>query len=208
MYVPFILQYARITNDESLVDDAIHQALMFHKYLFDKQKGLYYHGWFSQSDGHSVANWSRANGWVAWAMSELLMNIPKSHPKYPELVSIHRDHMQGLLKYQHSSGLWHQVLDHPETYLETSGTALFALAMARGVSDGYLDEAFRNAALKAWEGITTRIGDNGVVSGICQGTGIGETIEFYQNRQTPQHDPRGLGAVITAGIEIQKIIDK
>jgi unsaturated rhamnogalacturonyl hydrolase len=207
MYVPFILEYAKITNNDSLVDDAIHQALMFHKYLFDKQKGLYYHGWFSQSDKHSVANWSRANGWVAWAMSELLMNIPENHPKFQELVRIQHDHMQGLLLYQHSSGLWHQVLDHPETYLETSGTALFALSMARGVTQGYLGEPFRNAALKAWDGITERISDIGVVSGICQGTGIGESIEFYQNRQTPPHDPRGLGAVITAGIEIQKLLE-
>jgi unsaturated rhamnogalacturonyl hydrolase len=207
MYVPFILKYAEITGKNHLVDDAIHQALMFHKYLFDETKGLYYHGWFSDTGEHSIANWSRANGWVTWAMSELLREITPKHRNYRELRRIHKQHLDGLLKYQHESGLWHQVLDHPDTYLETSGTALFAIALARGVNDGWLGRKYKNVALKAWEGVTSRIEENGTVTGICQGTGIGETIEFYQNRLTPPHDPRGLGAIITAGIEIQRMID-
>jgi unsaturated rhamnogalacturonyl hydrolase len=208
MYVPFILQYAKITGNQQLIDDAIHQAIMFHKYLFDEAKGIYYHGWFSDTGEHSVANWSRANGWVTWAMSELLREITPKHKNYRELRKIHKQHLDGLLKYQHASGLWHQVLDHPDTYLETSGTALFTLALARGVNDGWLGRKYRNAALAGWEGVASQIEENGTVTGICQGTGIGETVEFYQNRQTPLHDPRGLGAVITAGIEIHKMLER
>jgi hypothetical protein len=50
-----------------------------------------------------------------------------------------------------------------------------------------------------------KISTSGTVSGICRGTGIGENLEFYFTRQTFDQDPRGLGAVITAGIEMEKL---
>ena len=45
----------------------------------------------------------------------------------------------------------------------------------------------------------------GTVTGICQGTSIGDDLEFYEKGSTPPHDPRGLGAVIIAGIEMQQL---
>lgn len=205
MYVPFILKYAEIKGNEDLVKDAVHQAKMFNEYLFDEKKGLYYHGWFSETNSYSIANWSRANGWVTWAMSELLMNLQQGTAEYRELQKMHKEHLDGLLDYQHESGLWHQVLDHPETFLETSGTAMFTIALARGVSTGWLGDHYRLAAIKAWKGIEKKIEPDGTVNGICKGTGIGGDMDFYRKRKTFPHDPRGVGAVITAGIEMQRI---
>lgn len=208
MYLPFILKYAEITENKSLKADAINQARLFYRHLFDKDKGLYYHGWNSETGKHSAVNWSRANGWVAWAMSELLQNFPGDKKQYKELLKIHKEHLDGLLKYQDESGLWHQVLDHPETYLETSGTAMFTISLARGVCDGWLGKKYKSAAINGWKGIQSRIDPDGTVQGICQGTSIGENVDFYQQRKTLPHDPRGVGTVITAGIEVQKLINK
>lgn len=208
MYLPFILKYSDLTGNKSLKEDAVLQAKMFYKYLFDKEKDLYYHGWNSVTGKHIGANWSRANGWVAWAMSGLLQNIPENSQQYRELKKIHKEHLDGLLKYQDKSGLWHQVLDHPETYLETSGTALFIIALARGVKEGWLGEKYKLAAIKAWRGLQSQIDADGTVHGICQGTSIGENIKFYQERKTISHDPRGIGAVITAGIEMEALFNK
>ncbi len=57
---------------------------------------------------------------------------------------------------QAESGLWHQVLNDPEAYLEASCTAMFAYAFARGVRFGLARGAQRlsEAALKAWDGLT------------------------------------------------------
>jgi rhamnogalacturonyl hydrolase YesR len=54
-------------------------------------------------------------------------------------------------------------------------------------------------------GILTQIEEDGKVNGICQGTGTGENLAFYLNRKTRKHDPRGIGAVVTAGMEISKM---
>jgi hypothetical protein len=32
-------------------------------------------------------------------------------------------------------------------------------------------------------------------------------VTFYAQRKTPPHDPRGLGAVITAAVEMQALLD-
>ncbi|MET0464379.1 MAG: glycoside hydrolase family 88 protein [Chitinophagaceae bacterium] len=205
MSVPYLLRIAKATGDTRYLDDAAKQALHFRKYLLNAQTGLYKHGWFSKTGQPSVAYWGRANGWVAWATAELLEFLPANHPSYKAVLGAFRQHMASLAKYQAADGFWHQVLTRTDSYKETSCTAMFALAMARGVRKGWLNKSYRKNALKAWEAVASKIDSNGVVKGICRGTEIGMDEQFYLDRKTIDNDPRGLGAVITAGIEIAKL---
>jgi rhamnogalacturonyl hydrolase YesR len=206
MSVPFMIRMGKITGDSSWYADAVHQVLQFNKYLYDAMKGLYKHGWFSQSGETSEVFWCRANGWMAWAMAEVLLWLPVDYPGYDSMLNIFKMHIESLAKYQDKTGLWHQVLDHPDSYLETSGSAMYVLAMARGVNKGWLDKKFADTAIRGWEGISERITPDGIVSGICRGTPIGNSVQFYNNRETYDNDPRGLGAVIQAGIEMHKLL--
>ncbi|GEP96577.1 hypothetical protein CCY01nite_28370 [Chitinophaga cymbidii] len=205
MSVPFLLQMAKITGDHRYYDDAAKQALNFRKYLLNPQTGLYKHAWFDHKQQQSAAYWGRANGWVAWATAELLAKLPKTHPAYKQVLSNFRQHMKALLRYQNRNGFWHQVLDRRDSYEETSCTALFTLALARGVREGWLSAAYQKHAFAGWAAIQTKIDEDGVVHGICQGTEIGYDQEFYMKRKTIDNDPRGMGAVITAGLEISKL---
>ena len=205
MSVPFLVRMARITGEQKYFDEAANQVINFRKYLLDQKNGLYKHGWFSHTKEQSVAFWGRANGWVAWATTELLTWLRTKHPKYKTILKIFRDHMNAIAGYQGTSGMWHQVLDRQDSYEETSCTALFTLAMARGVRKGWLNPGLRKNAVKGWAAVKNKIDANGTVHGICRGTEIGFDEAFYMNRPTVDHDPRGLGAVITAGIEISKL---
>jgi rhamnogalacturonyl hydrolase YesR len=115
--------------------------------------------------------------------------------------------MQGLLRVQSGTGLWHQVLDHPETYEETSCSAMFVIGLARGLKQGWLDPVDTASLWRAWDGVCTKIDADGTVRGISQGTGVGDDLMFYAKRKTPRHDPRGLGAVLTAAVEMQDLLD-
>lgn len=205
MSVPFLVRMAKATGEEKYMEDAVRQVIQFRKYLLNPQTGLYKHGWFSSSGQQSVAYWGRANGWVVWATAELLDWLPANHPSYKKILEAFRQHITNLVKYQDSDGFWHQVLTRPDSYKETSCTAMFALAMARGVRKGWLNKSFKQPALKAWDAVAGKIDANGVVHGICRGTEIGFDEQFYFDRKTIDNDPRGLGAVITAGIEIAKL---
>lgn len=208
MSVPLLLRAARLKGELKYYDDAARQILNFARLLFNPKDGLYYHGWFDFAKKNSAAFWGRANGWVIWAVSEALAHLPQSHRDYQKILKLFRQHVAGLIRVQNKSGMWHQVLNHPESYEETSCTAMFVLAMARGVRNGWLDSKYRDAALRGWEGVKSKISEDGAVHGICRGTGIGWDLDFYFKRQTFDHDPRGLGAVITAGIEIAKLLDE
>ncbi|WP_217620905.1 glycoside hydrolase family 88 protein, partial [Bacillus sp. GbtcB13] len=77
--------------------------------------------------------WGRGNGWVLFSLSELLAVLPTEHPDRKELIRLFRTLCGGILQCQGDSGLWHQVLTDPESYEETSCTAMFVYALSRGI---------------------------------------------------------------------------
>ncbi len=206
MSTPFLCRMALATGNDALFDDVAHQIIQFNKYLMNPETGLYYHGYYANRGEPAPFQWGRANGWVTWAMSEALMLMPKKHKDYKKILKIYRNHLASLIKYQEESGIWHQILNDASTYEETSCTAMYTLSMARGINNGWLDDSFRDNALAGWNAVTNKIGDDGSVSKICRGTGIGTSVEFYNSRKTFDHDPRGLGAVLTAGSEVYKML--
>jgi len=203
MAVPFLLRMAEITGDESLYYEVARQVIQFNNYLADPSSGLYLHGWYNGRGENTPVHWGRANGWIIWATSEALLHMPKKHPDYKAILKIYRKHMEAIAAVQDPSGMWHQVLDHPETWEESSCTAMFTLGLARGARMGWLKKEYGEKALKGWSALQSKIKEDGTVVDICRGTGIGDDVDFYANRKRFDHDPRGLGAMITAGCEIK-----
>jgi rhamnogalacturonyl hydrolase YesR len=205
MSVPFLLRMEKITGQPAYYTDAVKQFTHFRSYLLDAGTGLYRHGWYSATRQQSPVCWGRANGWIAWATAELLDGLPTTHPSYPAILAAFKAQMATLIKYQEKTGMWHQVLDRADSYEETSCTAIFTLVLARGVRKGWIDPSYKVNALNGWKAISSRIEADGTVHGICRGTEIGPDAQFYFDRKTIDQDPRGLGAVITAGMEIARL---
>ena len=107
------LQAYRAMGDKVYLDRA---ALEMVAYLDKLQKpnGLFYHG------PEFPFFWGRGNGWVAGGMSELLTDLPKNHPQRARIMQGYLKMMASLLKYQDADGVWHQLIDHPESYQESS----------------------------------------------------------------------------------------
>ncbi len=208
MSVPYLLRVAAYNNQPEIYDEVARQIISFHKYLYDKKSGLYYHCWFDGRKEHAVAQWGRANGWIVWSLAEALKYIPASHKNYKKLLHIYQTVMCSIIKYQDESGLWHQLIDKDDSYLETSCSAMFTLALARGINNGWLSSKYKKYALKGWQGVNSKIDTDGTVHSICRGTGVGYDLEFYYKRATFDNDPRGLGAVLTAGAEIYKLLNR
>jgi rhamnogalacturonyl hydrolase YesR len=63
--------------------------------------------------------------------------------------------MATLLTNQADSGMWRQIIDHPESWPESSSTAMFTYAFVTGVKNGWLPEnTYGPAARKAWIALT------------------------------------------------------
>lgn len=202
MSAPFMVRLGHLTGENRLFDDAARQVVNFNKYLEDGRTGLYRHGWHDLEKRQSSVAWGRANGWVIWATSEVLRYLPTSHPLRGEILNIYRQHLRAIVAYQAPSGLWHQVLDRPDSYEETSCTAMFIIGLARGIRMGVLDDGFMQPLKNAWLGLQTRISGDGIVKDICRGTEMSDEHDYYFKRERFDNDPRGLGAVITACVEM------
>jgi len=206
MSVPFLARMGVLTGDRRYLDDAARQVINFHAHLFDARAGVIYHNWYSDGGGRpGVAFWSRANGWAMMAQVELLDRLPPDHPERDALLALFRRHVAGLARYQDTSGLWHQLLDRPDSYLETSATAMFTYAIARGVERGYLDASWAAVARRGWAGVLTRIRPDGQIEGTCAGTGVSDDLADYYGRPTPLNDVHGVGPVLLAGMEILRL---
>jgi rhamnogalacturonyl hydrolase YesR len=205
MSVPFLAGMGILTGDRRYLEDAARQVIGFHAHLFDARAGLMFHNWYSDSGRPGVAFWGRANGWAAMAQVELLDRIPRGDPRRDTLLALFRRHVAGLARYQDTTGLWHQLLDRDDSYLETSASAMFTYAIARGVDQGYLDPRYAAVARRGWRGVLSRIRPDGQIQGTCAGTGVSDDLADYYRRPTPLNDVHGIGAVLLAGTELRRL---
>ena len=202
MSVSLLARMGKLTGNKKYFDDAIHQVLMFHHYLWNQEKQLYYHCYYTDSRHNGVAYWGRCNGWVMMAQTDLLSVLPDSYSQRAQLIRLFRQEAEGIARYQSASGLWHQLLDKPDSYMETSCSAMFIFSIARGVKRGWLEPDFAQVAYSGWEGLLTKINDKGDVSGICPGTGIAPSLVVYYNRPQETNLAMGEGPVLRAGAEL------
>ncbi|UCH14769.1 MAG: glycoside hydrolase family 88 protein [Bacteroidales bacterium] len=206
MSVPFLARMGNLTGDDKYFDDALKQVFNFSKYLWHPGKELYYHCYYSDLERNGVAHWGRCNGWVMMAKVHLMNFLPEDYPQREDLRKNLEKQILGIAKYQNEDGLWHQVLDKTDSYLESSCSAMFVYSIARAVNEGWVDKRYASVALRGWRGLKDhKITHDGQLKDICVGTGIEDNLVFYYNRPARTNETHGLGAIIEAGIEILKL---
>jgi len=198
MYMITMLQVQayRATHNKIYLDRA---ALEMAAYLDKLQQpnGLFYHG------PEFPFFWGRGNGWVAGGMAELLSDLPAGHPKRARIMECYLKMMASLLKFQDADGMWHQLIDHPESYKETSCTGMFTFAMITGVKKGWLkDQAYSQAARKGWLALIRYIDADGNIGEVCAGTGQTNSLEFYLNRPRSKGDFHGQAPVVWCAVAL------
>lgn len=204
MSVPFLARMGKLTGDSKYTDDAIKQIENFTSHLYDTTTGLYWHNYYTDVQMNGVGHWGRSNGWIAMAQVELLKNLPANHPKRAELIKLLLRQIVGFARYQDQTGLWHQLLDKPDSYLETSVTAMYVYAVASAVNEGWINEKYISIAREGWKGLLTKITPDGQLQDVCIGTNMDEAIKFYYTRPTALNDTHGLGPLLLAGSEMVK----
>ncbi len=202
MSISILSRMGKLSGDTLYFDLASTQVINYNKHLFDAEKGLMYHNWYSDTDKHGVAFWGRANGWALLAQMDLLERVPESYSYRDTLLTLFKRHINGAIKYQDKDGLWHQLLDKNDSYEETSCSAMFTYAIARAVNIGILDRSYAAYAEKGWSGLSSKIQPDGKIEGVCTGTVVSDNLKDYYDRPAPLNDVHGIGVVILAGSEI------
>jgi rhamnogalacturonyl hydrolase YesR len=109
----------------------------------------------------------------------------------------YRKMMAELLKNQNADGTWRQLIDHPESWEESSSTGMFTFAMVEGVRHGWLpEETFGPAARKGWIALAGFVDQNADVTNICVGTGKQNSYDYYMARPRKTGDFHGQAPVL------------
>ena len=194
---------AALTGNVSYAVFAAQQALLFDGHLRDPADGLYYHGLDNDTGVHSCCKWGRGNGWALVAAAEALGALTDCAPGHPLLAPLRAAfvaHAAGVLAVQSPDGRWHQLLDAPTSFLETSATAMFVTAFIEGMARGWLDEAVYAApTAAAATALLAQVSPSGVVFGVVGETGIGDSpFDYNPASAAYEASAPGLGAVLRA----------
>jgi len=183
MYMITIVQAQayKVTKDKKYINRAAKEMVMYLDSL-QRPNGLFYHA------PDVPFYWGRGNGWMAAGMTELLRSLPKDNEDRLRILQGYQAMMKSLKNYQNPSGTWNQLIDDPNCWAETSGSAMFTYALISGVRHGWLNQnEFGPVARKAWLGLIPYINDKGAVTEVCVGTNKKNDKQYYYDR------PRNVG---------------
>ncbi len=207
MSIPALAEMGRLTGERAYFDDAVANVMGMSSRMFNPQLGLYTHGWHANHPDAPRFYWARANGWAVLAMSDLLDVLPKDHPGYPKVLAQLRASLKGIAELQSGSGLWHQMIDRNDSYLETSASAIFTYVIAHAVNEGWVSPTtYGSIAQTGWNALSTRITALGQVEGTCVGTTLAGDMVYYYNRPTSVDALHGYGPMLLAGAEIIRLV--
>jgi hypothetical protein len=174
---PIQCEAARLSKDDQYFTAAVAYLAELRK-LRQRADGLYAHGHLCD------AAWGRGNGFPAVGVAWCLTLLPEQQKGRGELLESYHAHMAALLKHQDAEGMWHQVIDVPESKPEFTATCMIGFALQRGISRGWLaKESHQPAVDKAWRAICQRIKPQGKLLGVCESTGTQPSLDAYLARK-------------------------
>ncbi len=217
-------------------EDIIDQIVKTDRRTFDAKTGLWKHAWdethtafwADKETGQSKHTWARAMGWYVMAMIEVLDNLPADHPRRGEVIDVFKRAMTALVKHQDKkTGVWFDVLDvkDPRNYLESTASSMYAYCLLKGARKGYLDDSFRQAGIKAFNGIVNefvRVNADKTISltRCCEVSGLGPapgpyvekpnfkrdgSFDYYMSEPIRDNDGKGVGPFIWAALEMEQL---
>ena len=245
MGLPFYTEAAPFLKGEKnavkYYNDAVDQIIKTDKRTYDEKTGLWKHAWdethsqfwADKETGLSQHTWARAMGWYTMAMVEVLDALPENFARRQEVIDVFRKAMTALVKHQDkATGLWYDVLDvqDPRNYLESTASSMFAYCLLKGARKGYLDDSFRQAGIKAYNGILKnfiRVNADKTISltQCCEVSGLGPgatpqvlkaapnvkenlrrdgSFEYYMSEPIRDNDGKGVGPFIWASLEMEQ----
>ncbi len=197
MGCPILVKAGKLTGEGKYFDMAV-KHYRFMKKLDARADGLWRHSPLDE------AAWGRGDAFALLGMALTLVDLPKTHEGYGEMLADYRTLSAALARKQDASGMWRQVVDNPASYLEFSATAMIARAMIVGVRHGWLQKKeYQPRIDRAWNGVKARTSAKGELIDVCESTGAQKSLADYLNRKAILGtDPRGGAMVFLLAVEL------
>jgi rhamnogalacturonyl hydrolase YesR len=176
MATPLLAKVGKLTGEQRFAELAL-VHVQFMQNLLLREDGLYRHTPLAD-----VA-WSRGNGFPALGLALSLSDIPESSQAFSLLLQSFINHLEALLPYQDSEGMWHEVIDYPGSFAEITSTAMIGTAIKRGLDKGWLEpDRFQPVLDRSWQAVLGRTDFTDGFVNACQSTGKMESLDGYLDR--------------------------
>ena len=208
MAVLFLANMGRIESRADWIDEAKYQFLLHIRYLADTHTGLFFHGWtFHGRHNFAKGRWGRGNCWLTASIPELLSMIDCEPYLVRYLREVLTSQADALSKDQSPEGMWHTLIDDPDSYLEASCTCGFGYGLLSGVRMGILDPEYEAVARRAIDPILDLIDGTGTVQQVSYGTPMGrDSADFYKTIEL-RPMPYGTAMAILFLLEARRLSD-
>jgi unsaturated rhamnogalacturonyl hydrolase len=174
---PFLAALARVTGEAAFFDQAVEELLGYARTL-QTDGGLLFHG-FERDCGQNGQLWARGQGWALMGLVDTLSVLPREHPGWLELHQRLVALVDALGAVQEKGGLWHTVVDRPETYLESTLAAMAAYALREGFAHHVLDAgAHGRIEAKARAAMHCEIAADGTLQRVSDATPVGALANY------------------------------
>jgi len=194
------IQAYKATGDQMYLDRA---ALFLKVYCDELQRdnGMFHH----REDAPFF--WGRGNGWAVAALTEVLLVLPESHPYHGALLAAFQKMMHTLASCQGEDGMWHQLIDDPESFPESSCTGMFLYGFISGVHHGWLKSSeYRPVIDKGWAALESYVNEKGEAMNVCIGTNAKDSKKHYLNRPKTDGNFHGQAAVLWAATAMSSFL--
>jgi rhamnogalacturonyl hydrolase YesR len=150
-------------------DEALKQIEGYRKYLYHPQEQLYSHIWDAPNQRFEKEDfWGVGNGWTAAGLTRVIKLLPDHRADDKKrLTGYVKELVDGCLKYWREDGLFHNVIDKPETFVEVNLSQMISYTIYRGVAAGYLESGYLEKAEKMRKAANEYVDHLGYVQNVC-----------------------------------------
>lgn len=149
--------------------EAVKQIEGFRELLWDNSAQLFSHIWDEEKQSFERRDfWGVGNGWAAAGMTRVIQALPKEmEEERMRLISYVHQLLDGCLEHLRPDGLFHDVIDKPETFIETNLSQMLAYTIYRGLQAGWISSSYRHYADQMREAALAKVDPYGLVQGVC-----------------------------------------
>jgi unsaturated rhamnogalacturonyl hydrolase len=150
-------------------DESLKQIEGLRKYLYHPKEQLYSHIWNDPENRFEREDfWGVGNGWTAAGLTRVIKLLPENRVEDKKrLISYVREVIDGCLIFLRQDGLFHNVINKPETFVEVNLSQMISYSIFRGVAAGYLESKYLEKAQIMRFAANEHVDDLGYVQNVC-----------------------------------------
>ena len=139
------------------------------RYLWNPHVRLFAHIWDEATQSLTHPDfWGVGNGWAIAGLVRVTRALPVTwQPQRAALVHLIDEAIQGCLAYQREDGLFHNMLDQPDSFVEVNFAQMLAYSIYRSIAAGFIESRYLTAADRMRQAAHAHVDAYGLVQGVC-----------------------------------------